>query len=262
MSPRAPHRFYYSGRVAGGPGAVIEVARDESRHMLKVLRLRAGARVDLFDAEGRAFAAELMEGERGIARLQILAPLEPEGDTQAPSGPRLNLAVAIIKRRGMELMIEKLSELGVDSLQPLITRRTVAAGGVEEKADPPERWERLALAAAKQCGRNRPLTILPAFSVEDWLNHQTVPEHRCGAYADFREGALPLRRWLDEFAREPEDATPNARTLSIAIGPEGGWTPAESQAFLSADFQPVTMGPLVLRAETAAIAAAAAVLLY
>jgi 16S rRNA (uracil1498-N3)-methyltransferase len=269
--PRPPHRFHYPGAIptpdADGNSAaaptIIDIPREESRHMQRVLRLRTGSRVDVFDAAGRAFAAELLPGERNAARLQILHPLDPApgADPTAPHAaglptPPLHLAVAVIKRRGMELMIEKLSELGVATLQPLLTRRTVAAtshAAGSPDADLPERWERLALAAAKQCGRNLPLAILAPQPVAAWLAALQADPTARAAYGDLTEHSVTLGQWLRQLP--PGAAAP----LHIAVGPEGGWTPEETQALAAAGLQPVTLGPLTLRAETAALAAAAAV---
>lgn len=245
---RAPHRFYFEGHVRVEGPQVIELSPEESRHLIRVLRLKIGAGVDVFDAAGNAFSGtvESIEGDR--ARVLLATLIEAEKNV----GPALNLAVAIIKRRGMDLLIEKLSELGVDTLQPLLSERSVALPDVRPNSLPPERWERLAIAAAKQSGRNQPLNILPPESVLDWLKRQRPPAHT--AFADVNPAARPLAQWLIE-----REAAPLARW--VAIGPEGGWTPRERDAFAAAGFLPVTLGGLVLRAETAAIAAASACLI-
>ncbi|MEN6627617.1 MAG: RsmE family RNA methyltransferase [Candidatus Sumerlaeia bacterium] len=242
---RAPHRFYYAGLVGDGVPRVVELSAEESHHLLRVLRLKPGAPVDIFDAAGTHFAAIVDEPAGDKARVELLSRLEPERRL----GPPVNIAVAIVKRRGMDLLIEKLSELGVDSLQPLLSDRSVALPDIKANSQPPERWDRLAIAAAKQSGRNQPLSILPPEPVLEWLRRTRPPAHT--VFADVDPKARPLGQWLIERVGAPLPRW-------VAIGPEGGWTPRERDAFAQAGFLPVRMGDLVLRTETAAIAAASA----
>lgn len=239
-------RFYYSGHIHAGDDQPIELSPEESHHLLRVLRLKPGARVDVFDAGGRGYDAEVVERAGAIARLRILQAHDVEQSAQlAP----LNLAVAILKRRAMDLMIEKLSELGVDELQPLLTEHCVALPDIRPNEDGPARWERLAIAAAKQCGRNVPLTILTPIRLTDWLARTRPPAHT--AYAHFDSEAPTIGEWLRSRAGADLPRW-------VAIGPEGGWSRGEVEAFRAGGFNPVRLGALTLRAETAAIAAAAA----
>ena len=242
---RAPHRFYYGGQLRREEARVVELSPEESHHLLRVLRLGAGAGVDLFDASGNAFAGVVEPPAGELARVRLIGPIEREGVL----GPPLNIAVTMIKRRGMDLLIEKLSELGVDSIQPLLSERGVVEPDTGPEGSPPERWVRLAIAAAKQCGRARPLAILPPEPVLDWLERGRPPAHT--AYADLNPKARPIAQWLAERSGAP-------LPMWIAIGPEGGWTERERIAFEHAGFLPVRLLGLVLRAETAALAAAAA----
>lgn len=242
---RAPHRFYYAGQVKIDGPELVELSPEESRHLTRVLRLKIGASVDVFDAAGNAFSGtvESLDGDR--SRVLLVSRIE----TEKRLGPPLNIAVSLIKRRGMDLLIEKLSEIGVDTLQPLLSERSVALPDVRPNTPPPERWERLAIAAAKQSGRNQPLSILPPESVLEWLKRARPPAHT--VFADVNPSARPLGQWLIERMGAP-------LTRWVAIGPEGGWTLRERDAFAQAGFLPVTLGGLVLRTETAAIAAAVA----
>ncbi len=238
---RAPHRFYFAGHLKG-EGPVVELSEDESRHLLRVLRLRAGTTVDLFDASGQGWSGQVEAGAGSRARVRLLGPIERD----LTLGPPLGIAIALVKRRAMDLVIEKLSELGVDTVQPLMADRTVTR---LDENDPPERWGRLAIAAAKQCGRNQPLAILPPAPVLDWLQRDRPPAHTI--FADPSPAARPIGQWLAERsgARLP---------MWVAIGPEGGWTPRECAAFEQAGFLPVRLMNMILRTETAAMAAATA----
>jgi 16S rRNA (uracil1498-N3)-methyltransferase len=210
VNPRATRqRFYFSGHVEPAADAPIALSPEESHHLLRVLRLKKGAQVDVFDAAGRGFSAEVVETGQGIARLRVLQAHE------IASAPRaqLNLAVAILKRRAMDFLIEKLSELGVDALQPLLTARCVAPPDVRPAEDPPPRWERLAIAAAKQCDRNRPLSALAPTLLAGWLGRSRPPAHAVFAHFDCQ--APTLGGWLREREGAPFPCW-------IAIGPEGG----------------------------------------
>ena len=219
----------------------MELTAEESHHLLRVLRLGPGARIELFDTAALSYLAEVVDGREGIARVRLLETLA----TPAPAGSVLNLAISVIKRRAMDWMIEKLSELGVDSVQMLLAARSIGAG--DFKGEPPERWARLAIAAAKQCGRNRPLSVASPAPLSQWLGQLAGPAHKMVAQP---EGEIDIARSL---AQRPDPALP----IWVVIGPEGGWTPTEQEAFLKAGFQPVRLGELTLRAETAALAAAA-----
>jgi 16S rRNA (uracil1498-N3)-methyltransferase len=243
MSPRAPHRFYYAGHLHDVEGTV-ELSADESHHLIHVLRLRPGTLVDVFDATGAGFAARVATAEGKVARIELMGPIEQI----AAAGHRLNIAIAVVKQRAMTLVIEKLSELGVDAVQPLLSERAVAGSDIQPHGSTPERWQRLAISAAKQCGRNLPLDIRTPSPVADWLKRFKLPAHL--AYAHPAPGAPSFGQWLSGF---PAVSLP----LWVAIGPEGGWTPAETDAFEEAGFQAVTLGTLTLRSETAAIAVAA-----
>ena len=237
---RSPHRFSCP-ELAPAAGALVTLSPEESHHLLRVLRLGPGAEVEIFGGDGRAWrgAVEAIEGDRAQVRLR--EPVAEPGQ-----GPVVNLAVAALKHRAIDLLIEKASELGVARLQPLLAARCVAQPDEREGAVP-ARWSRLALAAAKQCGRNAPLEIRTALPLAAWLKEMAGSG---GAYADGAEGAAPIGEWL---------ATRDADTEAtwIAIGPEGGWTPEERRKFEEVGFAAVALGPLTLRAETAAIAAAA-----
>jgi 16S rRNA (uracil1498-N3)-methyltransferase len=287
MTPRgARRRFYYAGRVPSGgqDEPRVELSPEESRHLRLVLRLGRGDAVELFDADGRGFLAEVEEpSERGAARLRIVRALEDAtqaardaGATNAgaaaegaagaapAAGLAINLAVAMLKRRAMDLMIEKLSELGVGVLQPLLTRRCIALGDVKPGQPPPDRWERLAIAAAKQSGRNRPLRALAPMRLRDWLE-QERGAWRNAAFGHLAPAAPTLGAWLRGIKKSDDANAGDAGSTSgaptpiwLAIGPEGGWTDEEAEALTQAGFAPVNLGDLTLRAETAAIAVAAA----
>jgi 16S rRNA (uracil1498-N3)-methyltransferase len=244
MNERDRRRFYYSHSIEYHQDRLIVLPDDESHHLLHVIRCRPGGRVELFDALGQGFVAELVGDVDGKAEVQLKAELP----VQRLEGPCLRMAVAVLKRRAMDWMIEKLSELGAETLMPLLSRRCVGRNDIPVGEPPPERWDRLAIAAAKQCGRNQPMRILPPVRLDQWFGSED--EDIFKAFAHPSDGALPLVKWLMKC---PADVV----GVELVIGPEGGWTDEEAAALEEAGCQPVSLGGLTLRAETAAMAAAA-----
>ena len=242
---RPPHRFYYPGVMGSEPGEAITLPEGESHHLLHVFRLRPGAVVSVFDSHSNLWNCEVLAAEGKQALVGLVERLESEPAAGSP----LMMAVSLLKRRSMDWMIEKLAELDVVSVQPLICRRTVATAPKSAALSPPPRWERISLSAAKQAGRTTPMTFNPVCPLPTWLGRERPRVLSCFAHKG--PGAVEMRQWLGDRAGM------NLPVL-VAVGPEGGWTPGEVAAFKAAGFQAVSLGPLVLRAETAAITVAAA----
>lgn len=254
---RSPYRFYYPAAIGGQAGQVVDLPEGESHHLLRVLRLKPGAAVTVFDKDGRQWAARVegrVEGapaagaEGAPTEIAQVILVEPE-TSPAIDGPEVSIAAALLKRRAMDWMIEKLSELSVSTLQPLVTRRTVVEPPRAAEGRAPVRWERLAVAAAKQCGRPVPLAFSHPTPLAAWLRRERPRVLACFAHGG--DGSEPLGQWLGDRAGM-------GLPVVVAVGPEGGWTPGEVEAFKAAGFSGVSLGPLVLRAETAALTVAAA----
>lgn len=242
---RSPYRFYYPGSLVEHPGETVDLPEGESHHLLRVLRLKPGAAISVFDKNGRQWSAEVDGHKADIASVTLV---EPENEPP-PEGPEVSVAAALLKRRAMDWMIEKLSELNVSNLQPLITKRTVVDPPKSPEGRPPARWERIALAAAKQCGRRTPLAFSHPTPLGAWLRRERPRVLAC--FAHNGPESEPLGQWLGDRAGM-------GLPVVVAVGPEGGWTPGEVEAFQKAGFSPVNLGPHVLRAETAALTVAAA----
>lgn len=246
---RSPYRFYYPNALPAEAGETIELPEGESHHLLRVLRLKTGTPVTVFDKDGRQWSAAVEgrggEGEGELARLVLV---QPEAAPHA-EGPEVSVAAALLKRRAMDWMIEKLSELNVSTLQPLITKRTVVEPPRTAEGQAPVRWERIALASAKQCGRATPLAFSHPAPLGAWLRRERPRVLACFAHAG--AGSAPLGQWLGDRAGM-------GLPVVVAVGPEGGWTPGEVELFQEAGFSGVSLGPHVLRAETAALTVAAA----
>jgi len=208
---------------------------DEARHLAKVLRAREGDAVVLFDGRGRSWPARVTRIGRDTVDLDAEAPqIDP-----AVAGSRLTLVVALPKGDRQKWMVEKLTELGVARLVPLETTRGVAEATDGARA----RLERGVIEACKQCGRNTLMEIAPGRRLDQVLAERDADARIVIAHPG--GGSL-------------DAAVPASGTDVIAlVGPEGGFTADEVAAAAAAGAAPVSLGPHILRVETAAIAVAA-----
>jgi 16S rRNA (uracil1498-N3)-methyltransferase len=205
----------------------------EAHHARDVLRLPDGAPIELFDDEGNcADGVILHQGSRGAAvRVEKV---------RAQSAPQfqLTIASAVPKAERADWMIEKLSELGVTAFIPLITARSVVHPQGHGKR---QRWERIATESAKQCRRAGVMRIEPLTDLADAIKNMTG-----GWYLSTGEA-----RPISQMQQSVSD------TLSVFVGPEGGWTEQEIEAFESQGLSAVALTSTILRIETAAISVAA-----
>ncbi len=224
-----------------GPGAVITLPEHWAHHAREVLRLRAGAPVRVFDGAGAEYEATLETVTRRevVARLRGPVPARPE------SPLRIVLAVAPLKGDLMELVIQKSTELGVAAIRPVVTVRTDAAARPALQGSRQERWDKVASGAAAQSGR----AVVPDVAPTARL-HELLAQPFAGSKILLWE--VPGQPSLRELPAPAAD-------LLLLVGPAGGWEPAEAEQIMDAGFQPAALGPRILRAETAAVAAVAAV---
>lgn len=229
-------RRFFVDEVRNGQA---HIEGDHARHLTNVLRVEVGQKYEISDNRN-VYLAEITSARKNDVVFRTTEKLAPE-----PESVRITLYAAIVKFDHFEWMIEKATELGVAEIVPVIAIRTER--GLDKAAEKRiERWRRIGLEASQQSRR----THLPEIA-------DAIPFAKIAAAADHRyvldeEGGKPLLEALP--------ATRNASdSVALLIGPEGGWADVERAQFLSAAWTPVTMGPLVLRAETAAMAAIAVV---
>ncbi len=231
------HRFYIP--PADWNPAALQLGQDESHHCLDVLRLGVGDRVIAFNGQGVEVTAEITLAHKKGVSLHVLT-------TQKTSPPpaKILLGQAIPKGRNMDLIIEKATELGAAEIIPLLSERTVVRLDAAEAAKKQEKWQRVAIEACKQCGQNWLPLVRPPASVERFLAARPVADLLL--IAAIENGAERLKDILKDLPRKPASAL-------ILIGPEGDFTPAEMGLAKSFGCQPMTLGPIILRTETAAI---------
>lgn len=225
---------------AAAPGARVTLPEHIAHHAREVLRLRAGAAVRVFDGGGREWDAVLDEASRRAVSARLLNAVAPR-----PESPlRLVLAMAALKGDRMELVLQKATELGVAEIWPVVTFRTDAAARPALQGSRAERWERVVSGAAEQCGRAVVPHVAPTVTLEGLLA-RPFDGSRVALVETPGHPALPSL---------PVDP---AAPLLLLVGPAGGFEPAEAESLQAAGFIPASLGPRILRAETAAVAAVA-----
>lgn len=219
--------------------SIWELDGDEAKHAAKVLRLKEGDACTVFDGEGRASRAIIAAPPSSSSVL-----LKPDGECSAVPGiASLTLCQSIPKGSNMDLIIQKSVELGVGRIIPLITEHTIVRLTPKDAETKQAKWQRTALEACKQCGQNTLPSVEPPRSFREWLNETKLPE--VPIIASLAPGALPIRNVLEEARSK------GCRSAAVLVGPEGDFTAGETTLALDAGFRPVTLGPIVLRVETA-----------
>jgi 16S rRNA (uracil1498-N3)-methyltransferase len=219
----------------------------ESHHCLDVLRMKEGERATVFDGKGHEATVEIATTAKGHVGLKTLQ--------QAKTGPlaaQIVLGQAVPKGKNMDLIIEKATELGAAEIAPLLSERTVVRIGADDAKDKREKWERVAIEACKQCGQNwLPDIALP---VTPKAFFDARPKFDLMLIASLQSGAKHLKEVLREVAGDgPMARLKRPRRVLVLVGPEGDFTPAEISLAIGAGCRPLTLGPVILRTETAAI---------
>jgi 16S rRNA (uracil1498-N3)-methyltransferase len=240
----------------------------EAHHARSVLRLQPGDRVILFDGRGREATAEITALDSAAVQLRLLHEA-----VTPPLPARITLAQAIPKGKNMDLIVQKAVEIGAAEIFPLLSARTVVQLDPESAAQKQAKWQTVVLEAAKQCGQNwlpqvhTPRTLEEFFreiesgisraGIEAGVSPANLHSARASLYFDLRligslqPGARHLKKILAEHAQTHNGARPT--NVLMLIGPEGDFTPAEIALARSHGCAPLTLGPIILRVETAAI---------
>ncbi|MBV9927829.1 MAG: 16S rRNA (uracil(1498)-N(3))-methyltransferase [Acidobacteria bacterium] len=236
-------RFYASPDAFRPEPGRVTLSEEESRHLRDVLRLRAGDEARVFDGGGHEFACVVREvgGRKGRATLEVRGEAEPP----SPEPPvSIRLAVALLKGEKFDLVVQKAVELGVGLIKPVITKRTdVRLHDERDAAKRVERWQRLALEAAKQCGRAWVPDVTPPRAFETFA--------AADPGLDFLRLMFAERGGVSLNELPHQDAPPSH--VTALVGPEGGWEDEEIELARAHGWSIITLGGRTLRAETAAI---------
>ena len=221
-------------------GEGFELPATAARHA-QVLRLQPGDPLSLFDGVGGAWSAEVVSMGRQSVHARALAPRA----LQAVPSRSVTLAVGMPANERMDWLVEKATELGVTRLVPLLTERTVVRLQGERAEKRVAHWLAIAASACEQSGRDVLPRIEPVQSLGQWLRDgRSVVGH----------AALWMRLSLSDGAQDGCSVRlAPGQALCAALGPEGGWSPSEEAALAQAAYAPVSLGPAVLRSETAAL---------
>ena len=239
------HRCYAPGANLQA-AATLDIEGEEAKHALKVMRLRVGDVCEVFNGCGQA-ATGRIAATSGSSHM-TLAELTPLPAMPPVAG--ITLALAIPKGSNMDLIVQKAVEMGVQRIIPLITERTIVRIDAKEAAAKTAKWSRTVLEACKQCGVNTLPVVEQPQSYSSFLQRSDLPalKLQCAIVPHAR----PMRELL-EAARAAHQSE-----CVLLIGPEGDFSPAEYAAGEAAGYQPTSLGPIILRVETAVFLAVAA----
>ena len=225
--------------MALAPHSRLTLEGTAASHVTRVLRLRAGAALTLFDGRGGEYAARI----EALRRDAVLVEVGEHRDVDHESPLAITLLQGISRGERMDWVVQKATELGVRRLVPVATERSVVRLDERQAANRSRHWRAIAIAACEQCGRNR----VP--EIDDPVSFDRLQER-------LLKGGLRIVLTADGNLRIG-DLLP-AETVAVLIGPEGGLTEVEHRQALEAGFLALRLGPRVLRTETAAVAALAA----
>lgn len=235
------HRFYLPPEQCGG--SVLCLADREAHHALHVLRLQRGERVTVLDGVGNQFLCDVQALNRKAVQLGV-----SEKQVAAPRPCAITLLQAVPKGKMFEDIVDKATQLGVARLVPILSERVAVRLAPGDAARKVEKWRQVAIETIKQCGSPWLPRIDEPITPHEFIERpetseltlvgslQTTPRHPRECLLDFKK---QQGRW--------------PQSVAVWIGPEGDFTVAEMEAIEKAGAQPITLGPLVLRAETAAV---------
>jgi len=220
-------------------GKVLTLLQDSSKHLAQVLRKKEGSLIELFDGKGSSYTAEIISSQKKRVKVKLVE--EPVFHDR--KGIKISLGQSLIKKEPFSFSIQKATELGVVSISPLYTERTVIKLKSNSTKSRKARWQSIATHACQQCGENWLPEINEIQPLEDWTQAVNA-KHKIVLYPG-AETKLSSLTFDDSVA--------------IAVGPEGDFTDSEIKLLTKKDFLPVKLGERVLRADTAVISVVSAI---
>lgn len=220
-------------------GKVLTLLQDSSKHLAQVLRKKEGSLIELFDGKGSSYTAEIISSQKKRVKVKLVE----EPVFQDRKGIKISLGQSLIKKEPFSFSIQKATELGVVSISPLYTERTVIKLKSNSTKSRKARWQSIATHACQQCGENWLPEINEIQPLEDWAQAVNA-KHKIVLYPG-AETKLSSLTFDDSVA--------------IAVGPEGDFTDSEIKLLTKKDFLPVKLGERVLRADTAVISVVSAI---
>jgi 16S rRNA (uracil1498-N3)-methyltransferase len=228
--------------------ALVALPEDESAHLARVLRLRPGDEIRVFDGRGGEWRAEVSSAGRARAVVKLLQSITPMTEPRI----RIALATAVLKGDKMDDVVRDAVMLGFAAVQPIVTARSEVSLSALTRGDRHERWQRVAVSSAKQCGRATVPVVAPPIAFEGPASLAHLPSP---LFLLVEPGASPASVTVAAV-----DAAPPA-AATLVVGPEGGWAAPEVEQ-CAHHAHPLTLGTLTLRADSAATVAASALLAH
>jgi 16S rRNA (uracil1498-N3)-methyltransferase len=221
-------------------GTRVQLGVDSARHLITVLRLKAGDELILFNGEGGEFAARISTASKQLVEVAVGGHCAE--DRESPLA--LTLGIGISRGERMDFVIQKAAELGVTGIAPLMTERTEVRLKGDRTEKKQRHWQQVIVSACEQCGRNRLPELLSPQPLAQWLSAEprAVSAKR---FVLHHRADITLRQLAGIHCTE----------ATLLVGPEGGLSDQEIDTALAAGFQPLRLGPRVLRTETAPLAA-------
>jgi 16S rRNA (uracil1498-N3)-methyltransferase len=243
-------RFYCP--IEMSTGQLIELPASIAHHAARVLRLEHGAELILFNGHGGEFRSAIAH----IGRNSAIVVIEEHLATERESQLSVTLAQAMCASEKMDWIVQKAVELGVNRIQPLATKLSVVRLSVERGAKRLEHLRKVVISACEQCGRNVIPEVLPSAPLQEWLAQQIIYRRNLDGDAGLNSYFLlspAAKEGLRYYSR-----TSRMNAITLLVGPEGGFARDEEESALAAGFFPLRLGPRILRAESAALVAVAA----
>jgi len=219
---------------------------DEAHHAIDVLRMKAGDRAVVFNGEGVEATVEIASISKRAVELRRLQSAQ-----SASPKCRITLGQAIPKGKNMDLIVQKATELGAAAVVPLLTEHTVVQFDARDAEKKREKWQAVAIEACKQCGQNWLPVVHTPQTLPDFFNQKkNAPAFDLLLIASLQSDAVHPKQAFADYLKEKGN---KPASVLVLVGPEGDFTPAEITLAKQHGAHPITLGPIVLRTETAAL---------